>query len=152
VNKRSSLQEEEVDLEARLRSFDLLPPSEEPATTIDGVTAMACLKQLADADILGDVQWHTMHPSDTAFAAFDPSSHEKVSLWISLNEEFGESDLGDIRVAQDRLINRMPKKQVQHHIASIALSEIMGSSLERDWKDYTFSDLKTLLASRYAKR
>lgn len=148
---QSGLKEEEVNVEARLRSFNLLPPSEQPDTTIDGVTAMACLNQLADAEILGDIQWHTMHPSDTAFAAFDPSSHEKLSLWISLNGGSVESDLGDIRVAQDRLVNSMPKKQVQQHIASIALSKIMGSSSGRDWKEFTFSDLKTLLASRYEK-
>jgi hypothetical protein len=49
----------DVDRLARMKIFRIKPPPLQPSKTSDGVTALACLKQLQDAGLIGSVEWTT---------------------------------------------------------------------------------------------
>ena len=110
-----------------------------PPSTRDNRTAMSCLKQLEDAGIFTVVQWEYTEPVD----AVDPSTHERVSLKIHTSNTLHMFD--DFEASWDREINRIPRKQIQQHLASIALENLLSAYSDKSWQEYSFTDIKSII-------
>ena len=119
-----------------------LPPSS-PSSTRDGVTAMASLKQLEDAGLVGRISWRVKNQSKTENASL--SEHlETMQLFIDRGKK-GKSVLSsDLKYEKDRHINTVSKQRMKHHVSSIALQDIAGPN----WTKLSFKELKSFLNHR----
>lgn len=113
--------------------------------TADGLSAVACLKQLEDAGLVGLVQWETITPSP--IASKDSDKFECVRLLVKQGEDEATSVLHeDLVFEQDRDLNVRSRKTLKQHLASLALCEITGPSIK--WTDQSFLDLREKLQQR----
>ena len=140
-NSAASTESYNIDIAKRLRAFNIDPPPAELPVTKDGVTGMACLKQLHDAGLIGSMSWKTQKPSDTDYASFDPKGHESVELLVGR----GKALQHDLTYMQDRPVKYTSRQLMKQHLASTALRDIVGS--ER-WSSLSFKEIKGLLTSR----
>eukprot|EP00977_Amphora_coffeiformis_P000849 scaffold184_cov179-Amphora_coffeaeformis.AAC.8 len=136
------------EFEANRWAFNKGAPSQSPERTKDGVTALACLKQLEDAKILGNIEWHTTYPSDSEYASSDPEAHEMISLHIHPASEVHAFFPDGFKIGQDRETSRVSKKQIQHHLASITLESLLKKYTSKRWQAYSFNDIKSMLTVR----
>jgi hypothetical protein len=136
-----------VDIATRMKEFKLDYPPKEPVRTLDGVSPMACLKQLEDIGIIGMINWDTTIPSTSAYAAFDPKNHEYLRLFVRKRTDPENAALyEDLTYEQDRDINTTPKQAIKHHLASLALCDITGPRIK--WSELAFKDLTEYLSQK----
>ena len=143
--KRRS-EDENVDVSILDRS-PYTPVPKDFARTKDGQSALACLKQLQDAGLIGSIDWAYTLPSKSVYASFNPQEHEHILLTVSKSENRELNALGDdfLEYEQDREINRVSKKDLKQHLATFAISEIAGPKVR--WSELTFKELKEAIAS-----
>jgi hypothetical protein len=110
---------------------------EEPnGLNLDGQTAMTCLKQLADAGLIGEV----------IFSA-EKESNLLERLHLTVNQ--GANDLvvsKDLEFSMDREVNSQSKQVRKQQLASFALGDMTGPT--REWSNMTFADLRSFLLKK----
>lgn len=134
-----------VDVSSRLRLFKLSIPPTTFSRTTDGVTAVACLKQLEDAGLVGEMKWESVTPSQSPYATFDPGSHEFIRLTVLPGSDARSTLESPVTAEQDRDIYETSKQSLKHHLAGIAIEQILQRPEVR-WTDQTFAELKTLVS------
>ena len=131
-------------------SYQLTAPPKEFATTADGQSALACLKQLQDSGLIGEIEWVTEFPSTSSYAAFNPNEHEFVRLTVQKSSNQENNDLKEALVyEQDRLVNLVSKQAVKQHLATFAMCDIVGPELY--WGNVTFKELREHVMSKNNK-
>ena len=140
-----------VYVNERRREFghQLVPTS--PLTNSENQNSILVLKQLHDAGLIGEIDWQLTSPSKSNYAVFDPQSHEHVSLTIHPGPTKQESVLEkELFYEQDREIYNESRKNLQQHLASLAICDITGP--ERRWTDLSFKELRQFLKQRSSKQ
>jgi hypothetical protein len=136
-----------VGVAERMLTFEMKPPPKKYATTKDGQSAIACLKQLQDAELIGSFEWKSTVPSPSAYASFSPEEHELVSLIVPVSSNAEKNVLqGPLAYEQDRVINHVSKQAMKQHLATFALCDIVGPGVR--WSDLTFKELKDLVLEK----
>jgi hypothetical protein len=136
-----------VSVAARMKEFNVQRPPKEPVRTLDGVSPMACLKQLEDIGVVGALSWEDTKPSTSAYAEFDPKGHESVRLFVGKGTDLENAALfEDLVYEQDRDINLVPRQAIKHHLASLALRDIAGPKIK--WSELVFKDLREHLSQK----
>lgn len=143
--KKKIRKKDQFDVLDRLASYRLTPVPKERATTKDGQTAVACLKQLQDAGLIGVVDWTTTMPSESSYASFDPQAHEHVCLTIKKAKDREMNVLKDdiLVYSQDRNVNYMSRQALKQHLATFAICDIVGPKVR--WSELTYQELKSAL-------
>jgi hypothetical protein len=135
---------------ARMKEFKVVQPPAKPVRTLDGVSPMACLKQLEDIGMIGPIEWDTIMPSQSGYAAFDPANHECIRLVVQKASDPENAVLfEDLRYEQDRDVNAVSKQVIKHHLAALALCDITGPQLK--WSKMNFKDLRGHLSEKLTK-
>ena len=134
-----------IDIKARMKVFQILSPPSQPAVTLDGQTALACLKQLVDAGMVGPMSWNEMSPSPTEYASYDPALYELVTLSIAESRTDRAVLHENLEYEQDRHINELSRRSLRQHLASLALCDIVGP--QRRWTEMTFPEMKEYLTA-----
>lgn len=134
----------DVDVVKRMKDFKFQMPPKDPATTVDGFTALASLKQLEDSGMIGATEWKLTMPSTSKYASFNPKEHEWIELSIPPASDSSKSIIPKtVTFGQDRDANAVSKQMLKQHLASLALQNFTGP--ERQWFEFTFKDLKNYL-------
>ena len=108
------------------------------AVTRDGVTALACLKQLEDSGLVGAVAW------DIKVADSHPNSTERIRLTVSRGgKQEGSMLLEDFSLEQERTATGPSRQAIKQNLSSLALSRISGPKVK--WTELSYKDLKRLL-------
>ena len=137
----------EFDVAARMREYKLAIPPSEPLTNTEGFSPLLLLNQLADGDIIGEVQWNYTRPSTSSYASVDPFAHELVQLYVGKGTKKTKSALfEDLTYEQDRDINSMSRQSLKHHLSSLALCDILGP--QKRWTELSFKEIKDYLLQR----
>jgi hypothetical protein len=71
-NKGES-QKGEIDVRARMKKFKKVDPPKDPVVNLDNQTAMACLKQISDIGMIGQMEFTMTTPSKSDYASYNPS-------------------------------------------------------------------------------
>jgi 5'-3' exonuclease len=142
--KKELRKRKDEDATARMKKFKKSSPPEEPVINSDGQPAMVCLKQLEDCGLVGSVEWTATMPSKSAYAVIAPHVHEHNCLKVNRGPDESTSVLStDLFYEQDREVNTVNRKLLQHHLASFALTEITGP--RRCWSNLSFIELRDFL-------
>ena len=140
-------QEPKVDVKARMKAFNKVFPPRGPIVNLDGQTAMACLKQLGDAGMIGEIMFTTTAPSKSEYASYNPTNYEHHHLVVTKGPDETTSLLRqDLVYAQDRDLNKQTKQALRQHLASLALCDITGPQC--CWSEMTFADLRQFLQEK----
>jgi 5'-3' exoribonuclease 2 len=122
----------------RLTGRSQTSPASESAMTTDGLSAMACLKQLEDGGLIGMIKWEESVMQE---------DRQKIRLLIMKGgEPISYTREEDLLFEQERDTHSMSKKAVKQHLAGLALREILGHS--KEWSDHSFKDLRRVLQER----
>jgi XRN 5'-3' exonuclease N-terminus len=106
--------------------------------TKDGLSAMACLKQLQDGGVVGAIDWEEVALGET---------HEMIRLRVSKGKAMGSSVLrDDLSLEHERDVRTVSKNALKQHLAGLALCEIAGPT--QKWSEYAFKDLRRCLQER----
>jgi hypothetical protein len=133
-----------VDIRERMKQFKKVPPPNNPVSSKGGQTAMACLKQLVDAGLIGDMKYTYTKPSTSEYASFNPSNYEHIRLFVQRGQYENTSVLQlDLEYDQDRDVNNQTRQVLKQHLASLALRDITGP--QRRWSDMNNLELKAFL-------
>jgi hypothetical protein len=108
------------------------PPLLEPGTTADGLSAMACLKQLEDGELIGTIKWEE---------SIIRENRQQIRLRVIKSGDSNRK--GDLLFEHERNIQSISKKAVKQHLAALAMREIVGQ-----WSEHSFKDLRRLLNER----
>ena len=101
----------------------------------DGLTAVACLKQLQDCGLIGEVTWREYA---------DETNNEVTRLVVAAGKNAATAVLHEnLEFELVRQVHTESKNAVKQHLASLVLSEIGRPTVK--WSEHTFSDLKRLL-------
>ena len=151
IAKKQKTQQLKTDISARMKQFQMEPPPKEIAVTKDGITAIACLRQLKDSGLIGEYNWTYTYPSKSTYASFLPDEYENVRLTVQLGENAESIPLPpNLVYEQDREHQVVSRKLLKHHLASMALRDITGP--ESRWCDLTFAQLKDHLVGYMSQR
>lgn len=117
-------------------------------STSDGLSAMACLKQLEDSGVVGTITWETISPSPTLFARFAPEKFECIRLAVEKAAKDTRNGAlhENVKLEQDRELGTISKQAVKQHLASLALCEITGPGAR--WTDHSYRDLRLYLQQK----
>ena len=108
----------------------------------DGQSAMECLKQLVDANIIGPVDI-------SVISSVQPASLEKMILAIEPSPKKRAALLEKpLYVEEER--SQFPRKVTRQRLASRALSELSGGDL--DWSSVSFATLRSILVDKAGKQ
>jgi XRN 5'-3' exonuclease N-terminus len=108
----------------------------------DGQSAMECLKQLVDANLIGPVDISVVSSAQAA-------SLEKMILAIKPSPKKRAALLDKpLYVEEER--SQFPRKVTRQRLASRALSELSGGDL--DWSAVTFATLRSILVDKAGKQ
>jgi len=132
---------------ARMKEHNIVPPPKEYATNLDGFTALQCLQQLKDADMIGSMEFEYMKPSKSQYASFNPNDHENIQLVVRQGNVLRKSVLNKVLTyEQDRDITSSSKQAVKQYLASLALCSVIGPKMQ--WSEVTFKELRGYLRLR----
>lgn len=130
----------------RIEAFGVTGPPAEPMKTPDGLTAMACLKQLEDAGFVGKMQWTSVRPSTSSNTLSNAEANELVGLTLLAADDDNSILRENLFYEHDRDVNTISKQAIRHHLASLALCDVVGPN----WSDLSFKELKKLLVKKPA--
>jgi hypothetical protein len=135
-----------IGLTERMLTYEYKPPPKQYATTTDGHSALACLKQLRDLGLIGEMEWNSITPSPSEYASFNPEEHELLSLTVGkgLLEQDRWNDV--LVYEQDRDINHVSRQALKQHLGTFALCEIVGP--DKKWTTMTFKTLRLHVAGK----
>jgi hypothetical protein len=106
--------------------------------TKDGLSAMACLKQLQDGGLVGSIDWEEVKIGE---------NNESIRLRVSNGKDLRSSVLHEgISLEHERDVRTVSKKAVKQHLAGLALCEIAGPT--QKWSEYAFKDFRQCLQER----
>lgn len=107
-----------------------------PVSLRDGVTALACLKQLEDACYIGRIQWSAKKTS--------PNDALQAENWKLVIHKGG--CLIDKVVFQGVREPKMTKQCVKHNLSSQALTHMFGG--DDKWANLSFKELRSLIKAQ----
>ena len=84
-----------------------------------------------------------MTPSTSEFASFDPTQYELVTLKVARGDLEGLVAADGLQYGQDRNVNSQSRRVLQQHLASSALADIVGPSIQ--WHEMTLNELRAAL-------
>jgi hypothetical protein len=106
----------------------------------DGQSALECLKQLVDANLIG--------PVDISVKPSSQTTHETMILAIKPSPKKMATLLSQpLCVEEER--SQFPRKVTRQRLASRALSELSGGDLE--WSAVSFATLRSILVDKASK-
>ena len=148
-SKKSKHRHRLSDEEARMRQIQMTPPPSEPSKNIDGLTAVQCLQQLKDVQLLSIIQWEWIAPSQTPYASFNPEAYETVKLTIKVSNISKDSDNDtkeqeELVLEQDRNVNEVSRKILKQGLASLALQKLL--QVKKSWTEMNMSEMKEQLS------
>jgi hypothetical protein len=133
-----------TDINVRMQQFQVGRPPKTVETSKDGQTAVAILKQLRDAGLVGKLVYTYTLPSTSSDASFDPENYEFVTLTVQRGKNKDLALLlpmaGDLVYEQDRHVSTVSRQSLKQHLGSLALCDLTG--LHRQWSELTFAELK----------
>ncbi len=137
------------DEEARMRQIQMTPPPSEPSKNVDGLTAVQCLQQLKDVQLLSIIQWEWIAPSQTPYASFNPEAYETVKLTIKMSNvsKGGDNDTKnqeELVLEQDRNVNEVSRKILKQGLASLALQKLL--EVQKSWTEMNMNEMKEQLS------
>ena len=136
-----------VDVEGRTKEFNIVGPPRELVLNKNGQTAVTCLKQLQEAELIGACQWDKAIPSRSKCASLDPGEYEQVSLTVRPGKDLGTSVITkEFYYEQVRDVNKMSRQLLKQHLASLALCDIAGP--QQRWSELTFLEFKEYLRAK----
>ena len=112
--------------------------------TTDGVSAVACLKQLQDAGLIGTIEWS--NSVETTSSESRPGEVERVQLSVAAGAAPFTVLEKKMSFVLDRNRQQLPRKAVKQDLASKALKELIGPT--KTWTDVSFSELRKFLQER----
>jgi len=150
-NGRKQKQRKDFDVAARMREYKLVLSPSEPLTNIDGETPLLLLKQLSEAQMIGNIEWNYTMPSRSSYASVNPHTHEHVQLSVGKGTKKGKSVLfEDLTYEQDRDTNHVSRQNLRHHLSSFALCDIVGP--QKRWSEMSFKELKDYLLRQMTQK
>ncbi|CAB9505954.1 5'-3' exoribonuclease 2 [Seminavis robusta] len=136
-----------VGVTERMLTYEYKPPPKKYATTTEGQSALACLKQLSDAGLVGAIEWKITMPSPSEYASFNPEEHELVTLTVQKASDPELNILNDVLIyEQDRDINHVSRQALKQHLSTFAICDIVGPEIK--WTTMTFKDLRLHIAAK----
>ncbi|CAJ1933396.1 unnamed protein product [Cylindrotheca closterium] len=110
----------------------------DPITTKDGSTAVECLKQLRDIEMIGKTRFLTRK---------SPPNSEIMQLIVKRAQNKSKGILKkDLSYEHTRDFQTQTKRIVKQRLASMALADIAGSKIK--WNDLTYPELRDLLMEK----
>lgn len=141
--KRKSASVTERSLSQKVKK----PPPKKYATTADGQSAIACLKQFQDAEMIGPYEWKSIKPSTSSYASTCPEDYELVSLTVPVGSNPDHNILKEVLFyEQDRDISQVSKQALKQHLATFALSDIVGPDVK--WTEFTYKNLRAIIGAK----
>jgi len=111
-----------------------------PISSVDGSTAVECLKQLRDIGMIGKTRFVTSPVKGTPNA-------ETMQLIVKRAQDKSKGILKkDLSYKQIRDLKGQTKRSAKQYLASLALTDIAGSEIK--WNDVTFPELRELLMTK----
>jgi hypothetical protein len=135
-----------IGVTERMLTYEYKPPPKQYATTTDGHSALACLKQLCDLGLIGELEWDSIRPSPSEYASFNPEEHELLSLTVCRGLLDQNTLDHTLKYEQDRDINHVSRQALKQHLGTFALCEIVGPG--KRWTTMTFKTLRLYVAAK----